>query len=103
MNNDMREWVKNKILKSQSRRRFLEYLFKMGDNENRFEAAWERTQPGVAEALDCARSRISIIANEAISAGFVESRFRHIVGGPSDGRRRLAYFITRAGRTALKT
>ena len=102
MNGDQIEWLRNKLIKSPSHRRVLEHLFSLGYSENRFEAAWNRTQPGIAESLGCARSRISLIANEAISAGFVESRFRHIVGGPSDGRRRNAYFITPEGRSALK-
>jgi hypothetical protein len=98
----MSEWLKNKVLKSELHRGFLEYLFSMGDNQSRWEAVWERTQPGVAESLGCARSRVSLIANESISAGFVEPRFRHIIGELSDGRKRIAYFITPAGRTALK-
>jgi len=103
MNKDQIEWLRNKILSSPSYRRVLEHLVNLGDNTHKWEATWNRTQPGIAECLGCARSRISLIVQEGISAGFVESRRRHITGGPSDGRGRNAYFITPEGRLALKT
>ena len=105
MNNDMNEWLRDKLLNGPSKKpkRFLNHLMNLGDDESRYEAAWIRTQPGVAEALGCARTWVSKIALDAISVGFIEGRSRHIVGGPSDGRKRVAYFITPEGRAALKT
>jgi hypothetical protein len=105
MNVESREWLQEKILNSDSHRRFLTHLSRLPDNKSRWEARWVRTQPGVAEALGVVRTRISAMANDSLSVGFVESRVRHIIERPNgftDGCKRIAYFITSAGLDALK-
>jgi len=74
--------------------RILDYLRQFDPHHYEHVAPLDLTQNGISDAIGISRPHASLVLNDLITRGLVESKLLYIKG---QGRRRLAYFISSIG------